>query len=370
MPTTPQAPSGALRIGRVAGVPVFLDRSWVLLGLLVLWVGWNTADGLGTTTQVAYAVWLVLAILVAVLGHEVGHAVVARLLGFRVHKVVATFIGGHTAYDGTGSTPFRMGAVAAAGPGANLVLAGVGGVAASLTPWPVSFFAWSFLWMNLLLAGFNLLPGLPLDGGAVLQSVVWRIGGRRDLGTVVAGWAGRVVAVGVVLWFGVRPLLLGDVRTFDLVFSLLMGWVLWQGAGAALHRAPLERLLRVVRPEDVLEPVHVVPALTPVGEVVGSPYPVFALDERDRPSLVVPDRAAGGPDLASLPPTTRLSSVVVRLPDEAVVDLPPGGDLEPVLRSLGTTGWGLVVVCDGPQVRGMVRAARLEAAAQQAQRQN
>ena len=66
--------------------------------------------------------------------------------------------------------------------------------------------------LNLLLAGFNLLPGLPLDGGAILQSLVWGASGRRDRGLVVAGWAGRVVAVGVFLWFGVRPAVTADLR--------------------------------------------------------------------------------------------------------------------------------------------------------------
>lgn len=366
MSTAHQPPTGAVRIARVAGVPVYLDRTWVILGLLVLWVGWTTADGLGTGIQVAYAFWLVLAILVAVLGHEVGHALVARALGFHVHRIMATLIGGHTAYDGTGTTPARNAAVAVSGPAANLLLAAVGGLGVALTSYPASFFAWSFALMNLLLAGFNLLPGLPLDGGAVVQSAVWGATGRRDLGTQVAGWAGRAVALGVVLWFGVRPLVLGDLRTTDLLVSLVMGWILWQGASAALGRAPLERLLRVVRPQDVLQPAHVVAATTPVGELVGAPHQVLALDERDLPTLVLPGPESGAPDLATLPPQTRVASLVVRLPDAAVVDLPPGGDLEPVLRAMSGTGWGLVVVREGGRVRGVVTSAHLDAVARQA----
>ena len=366
MSTAQPAPTGAVRIGGVAGVPVYLDRTWVVLGLLVLWVGWTTAAGFDTGLRVAYALWLVVAILVAVLGHEVGHALVARALGFHVHRIMATLIGGHTAYDGTGTTPARGAAVAVAGPGANLLLAALGGLVVAMTTSPVEVFAWSFALMNLLLAGFNLLPGLPLDGGAVVQSAVWGVSGRRDLGTVVAGWAGRAVAVGVVLWFGVRPLVLGDVRSVDVLISLVMGWILWQGATAAQKRAPLERLLRVVRPEDVIEPAHVVPARTPVGELVGAPHRVLALDERDLPSLVLPDPGSGAPDLATLPPGTRLASVVVRLPDAALVDLPPGGDLEPVLRAMSGTGWGLVVVTERGQVRGVVTADHLDAVARRA----
>ena len=139
------------------------------------------------------------------LGHEVAHAVAARLLGFRVHRIVATLWGGHTAYDGTGTTPARSAVVAVGGPLANLALAALGAVATATLPWPASEFARSFTWLNLLLAGFNLLPGLPLDGGQLVQSLVWWLSGRRDLGLVVAGWCGRVLAVGVVLWYAARP---------------------------------------------------------------------------------------------------------------------------------------------------------------------
>ncbi len=368
--STPPPPAGALRIGGVAGVPVYLDRTWLVLAAVVAWTGWQAGQGLGSGTQVAYALWLVVSVLVAVLGHEVGHAVVARALGFRVHRVVATLMGGHTAYDGTGATPGRTAAVAVAGPAVNLLLAALGWFAASTLGWPESLFASAFAWMNLLLAGFNLLPGLPLDGGAALQSLVWGVSGRRDLGILVAGWAGRVLAVGIVLWFGVAPLLAGSVQTFDLVISLVMGWILWAGATSALQRAPLERLLRVVRPEQVIEPVLVVPPSTPVSELVEAPHRIVALDERRLPSLVLPTHEDGVPDLATLPPHTRLGSLVVRLPDSCLVELGPGSDLEPVLRAMNATGWGLVVVSHAGVVQGLVTSEHLEAVARQALRRN
>ena len=125
-----QPPAGTLRLARVAGVPVYLDRTWLLLGAFVAWTGWQSGQNLGdgTTTAVAFAVWMVVGILVAVLGHEIAHAVAARLLGFRVHRIVATLWGGHTAYDGTGTTAGRAAVVAVAGPLANLAFAALGSV--------------------------------------------------------------------------------------------------------------------------------------------------------------------------------------------------------------------------------------------------
>jgi Zn-dependent protease len=361
------APAGALRLASVGGVPVYLDRTWLLLAAFIAWTGWQAGSDLGTGTAAAYAIWLVVGILLAVLGHEAAHALAARLLGFRVHRIVATLWGGHTAYDGTGQTAGRSAVVAVGGPLANFALAGLGAVATATLPWPASEFARSFTVLNLLLGAFNLLPGLPLDGGQLVQSLVWWLSGRRDLGLVVAGWCGRVLAVGVVLWYVARPLAEGRTDDlFGLALALVMGWILWSGASAALKRAPLERLLLRVRPEDVMDAAVVVPALTPVGELVGIGQRVVALDERGRPTLLLPAPSATTPDLASLPPATRLASVVVKVPDECVVELAPGADAEPVLRAMATTGWGVVVVTTDGTVRGVVTSERLNAVAESA----
>jgi Zn-dependent protease len=363
-------PAGALRLARVAGVPVYLDRTWLLLAAFIAWTGWQAGRDLGTATALAYALWLVVGMLVAVLGHEVAHALAARLLGFRVHRIVATLWGGHTAYDGTGTTPGRAALVAVSGPAANVVLAAGGALAMTLLPWPYSEFAWSFVILNGLLAAFNLLPGLPLDGGQLVESLVWSVSGRRDLGLVVAGWCGRALAVGVVVWFGAVPLAQGDPDLVNLLIAGALAWILWSGATAAIRRAPLERLLLRVRPEDVIEPVAVVPAQTPVGDLVHLGRRVVALDERNLPTLLLPAPSDSTPDVATLPPTTRLASVVVRLPDDCVVELAPGADVEPVLRAMATTGWGVVVVTTGGAVRGVVTSERLNAVAEAVLRRN
>ena len=69
-------------------------------------------------------------------------------------------------------------------------------------------------------------------------------------------------------------------------------------------------------------------------------------------------------DIATLPPTTRLASLVVKLPEACVVELAPGDDAEPVLRAMATTGWGVVVVTSAGTVRGLVTSERLNAVAE------
>ena len=151
---------------------------------------------------------------------------------------------------------------------------------------------------------------------------------------------------------------------FGVGLGLVMAWILWSGATAALKRAPLERLLLRVRPEDVMDPVAVVPALTPVGELVGIGRRVVALDERGMPTLLLPEPSETAPDIATLPPTTRLASVVVKVPDELRRRARTGRR-----RRAGAAGDGDDRVGRrrrdlGRQVRGLVTSDRLNAVAE------
>ncbi len=176
----------------------------------------------------------------------------------------------------------------------------------------VGQFAWSFGLLNALLAVFNLLPGLPLDGGAALQSLVWAVTGRRDLGLLVAGWIGRLVAVGIVVWFLVLPLLRGATpELFDLLIGLVMAWVLWSGATAGLHRAKVERLFDTVRVGDAAAPVTVLPPETPLAVAREHPSYVLVPDETGRPSSCCgacpwtrPRRRRSGPSSSGCPTAT------------------------------------------------------------------
>jgi Zn-dependent protease len=359
MSTSPPAPRGALRIGSVAGVPIFLDRTWLILAVFIAFTGYQSADGLGQGFAAAYAGWLVVAIFVAVVGHEVGHAVVARIAGFRVHRIVATVWGGHTAYDGSNATPGRTAVVALSGPAVNGAFAALGAVAAATFSDPVGTFAYSFAFLNGLLAVFNLLPGLPLDGGAAVQSLVWGVTKRRDLGLLVAGWIGRVVAVGIVVWFLVLPFTRGERPDLvNLVISLVMAWVLWSGASAAIRRAPVERIVDQVRVGEAAERAVVLPRDTPVSVARDHPHLVVCLDEHERPTLVLLHSAAN--DAA---PTTPIGAVVARIPDGNVVEAGPDDGLAPVLLAMSAGGTPVVVLTRGGEVWGIASAATVDAAA-------
>src|SRR6478609_7667179 len=97
------------RIGAIRGIPVYLGRSWPVIAIVVVVTfapNVSTSTGqyggvFGYAVAVAYAVLLLL----SVLAHEAGHALVARRFGFRVDRVVADLWGGHTVYDSSTSAP-------------------------------------------------------------------------------------------------------------------------------------------------------------------------------------------------------------------------------------------------------------------------
>lgn len=354
------------RIGSISGVPVHLGRSWVLVALLMVALFGPTVDrlvpGLGAGAYVVALVFALL-LLVSVLVHEAAHAVVAQRVGFRVSRIVADFWGGHTAHDGAGGTPGRSAAVAVVGPLSNGVLAVLGwwlfsalasqppGMApgefgGSTTSAVLFLLAYAFAWANTFVAVFNLVPGLPLDGGFLLEALVWKVSGNRHLGTMVAGWAGRMLVVLVAI-YALLPVLQGQqVSLTRVLWAVIIGAFLWQGASQAVtvgrHGAISSR--RTVG-EAALRP-GVVPADTLLGSVPWPEHPIWVVTGAD-------GRADGVVDPRSLQQVpveararTAVSAVAVRLPAGWAVEMDPQTRLDTVIEVMRSSGSGVVGLLD------------------------
>ena len=320
----------------------------------------------------AYAVALAYAVLllVSVLAHEAAHAVVATRSGYRVNRVVADLWGGHTAYDSSTARPGASALVAIAGPGANAVLALAGWLALPHISGDIAYLLVNaMLFTNAFVAAFNLLPGLPLDGGFLVDSLVWRITGKRESGLIAAGWCGRVVTVLVVLIFVGRPLLNGQPPDlFNLVWAFFIGAFLWVGATNAIRSGRGSRLLAGIRIDSVWRRAASLSARASAAQAhdlrLSGPggTAVVVEDDLRNPIGLLDDDA-----LRAIPEQSRagvsVTSVMLQQPDGWVVDATPYQSIAVVVGAMQRLGIGAVPV-RGPDGRidGIVLAADLEAA--------
>ena len=225
--------------------------------------------GLGIWKYVAGLVFAVILYL-SVLLHEASHAVTAQRLGYGVTSITLHFLGGMTEIDRASRQPRHEFWIAVVGP---LTSLGVGVVAlgASLVA-PEGLLqgaVQALAGANLLIGVLNLVPGLPLDGGRVLKSVVWGASGDQHRGTIVAGWGGRVAALALLGWPVVQKPLTGSEPTItDLVLVFILGLFLWTGATAAMAQARLRRRLPALVARPLARRTLTVPEDTPLAEAV------------------------------------------------------------------------------------------------------
>jgi Zn-dependent protease/CBS domain-containing protein len=362
----------SVRLGRIAGVEVALHWSLIVIGGLLaagLSAGRfpDEAPGYPTAAYVVAGVITAVMFLVAVLAHEVSHAVVARHEGVEVDGITLWMLGGMTRMHGEAPTPGAELRITGAGPLSSLVIGVVfGALALGLDTANGSRLAVGVLgWLgviNVVLAVFNALPGAPLDGGRLLHAFLWWRHGDRLRATETASRAGQVlgwllVGLGFVE-FGFGSGLGGG------LWLALLGWFLITSARAEEERARLQDVLQGRRVADVMTPNP-----TPV------PGWVTARDFVDHYLLVHDDAAfpvvdTGGRTLGvvtlervrSVPAheraTTTVAQVAVPVGDAAT--LAPGDPAPAVLDAFANGDGGpAVLVLDAGRPVGVVTAADL-----------
>ncbi len=196
----------ARRVGSLFKIPLFLDPSWFLI---VIWI--TVTDGLQWQSRwgapVAYGAGLAMALLLfgSVLLHELGHSLVAQRQGIKVNSITLFLFGGMAAIDDEPKTPGKMFQVAVAGPLMSLALFALFGGIALVAPLPnaiggevAALLLTRVASVNLSLALFNLIPGLPLDGGQMLKALIWKRSGNYLKGSQVAAKSGKVLGWGII----------------------------------------------------------------------------------------------------------------------------------------------------------------------------
>ena len=272
-------PRRLVRLGSVLGVPIFITPSWLIVVALITL---SYADFLqqaipGTSTSVSYLLALLFAIGlgISVVLHEIGHTVVSRLFGLSVRRIVVFLLGGVSELSDQARRPREEFAIAAAGPAVSVLLAGgcwlVSQPSDSKSAPGVLMLL--LAWSNLVIAVFNVLPGLPLDGGRLMQALIWTLSRSRMTGIRIASWSGRVVAVllALAVLAGNAVLHGPDARLAGLTATLLglaVAGFLWFGAGQALQTAELSLRTADLRVRGLTRLAVYLPGGTPVAEAM------------------------------------------------------------------------------------------------------
>ncbi|KIZ17696.1 site-2 protease family protein [Streptomyces natalensis] len=258
----PEAPDakkgGGILMGRPFGVPVYVAPSWFVVAALITWVfGGQLERVLPELGAARYLVSLFFAVAFygSVLVHELAHTVAALRFKLPVRRIQLQFFGGVSEIEKESETPGREFILAFVGPLLSLVLAGVFSLGMHMAePDTVPGVLLAGLMIsNLIVAVFNLLPGLPLDGGRMLRAVVWKITGKPMTGTIAAAWVGRALAVTVLIGLpllthtgalGTAPEEIGGTDSLtDALLAAILAAIIWTGAGNSLRMARLRERL-------------------------------------------------------------------------------------------------------------------------------
>lgn len=352
-----------LRVGRVRGIDIVVDASVLVLGAVVAWVLFIdlaiTYPDADQGRSAVVAVTAAVAFLLAILAHELSHALVARSRNLRVRGIRLFVFGGYSVIESDGLRPQDEAAVSIAGPVASLVIAGTAWLTSSAVSDAVierSLLALAIF--NAAIAVFNLLPGFPLDGGRVLRALLWRRSGDRIAATRRAVQWGRILGLAVI---GVGVFV--AIRFGDLMGLLwvLLGWFLFRTAASAGRRDELMARVEGLIVGDVMRDVHeAVPGSMTVARVIE----LYQFGPRLRSMPVEIDGRIrgilGDPEIEVLSPgrraASRASGAMTKIGPADVVDAATPLD-EFLSRPSGRTRRAIVV--DAGVVVGVVESSEM-----------
>ncbi len=239
------------RIGSIFGIPLYIDSSWFLIVLLVTLA--NSQDYLQWGQILSWSAGLALSLLLfgSVLLHELGHSLVAKSQGIQVNSITLFLFGGIASIDRESKTPGQAFQVAIAGPLVSLGLFFILSVTAQVLPDSslTGALADRLANINLVLALFNMIPGLPLDGGQVLKAAVWKATGSRFSGVRWAARTGQLIgwlaiALGLTIFLAENQ--------FGGLWIAFIGWFAIRNATSYNRITDLQEILLKITAEKTM----------------------------------------------------------------------------------------------------------------------
>ena len=259
-------------MARPFGIPVYISPYWLLMAVLLVVMYANSAEANLASTQDRYlvAAGFVVLLYLSVLVHELAHCVVARGFGLSVRRVLLYPLGGFSEIESEPASPGREALISGAGPAISLALAGIGyELAKIVSPGLTHQLIEQLFVANLVVGVFNLLPGLPLDGGRIFRAGVWKVTGRPAAATMAAAWAGRVLAIALVglALFGERGSA-GSFLSLYWLWLLLIAGFIWLQSTQAIRAAKIRERLPMVSARSLARRAIPVQASLPLAEAV------------------------------------------------------------------------------------------------------
>lgn len=373
---------GTYQVARIFGIRVGASASWFfILFFYIYYLSSSFHNELGGSNSTAYAVAVgsALAFFGSIILHELGHALVARSLGYEIDGIDLWFFGGLSRTREEPRTPRDEFRIAAAGPlvtfAVIVVCVVIGSLASSgqhfldvallrqgTRPSPALALIGWLAAINALLLVFNLIPAFPLDGGRLARAAVWARTGDRHRGTRATGRAGQAFAV-VLGLLGLFSLAHGGAG----LLWLVLAFFLYQAAGAAVAQGSFGQRIAGVTVADIMdrEPVTVPADMTLLDAeeqfFLRYRWPWFAVVDADRHFLGVLSNDRVSSEIQGGRPALAASEAL----DEGGLALRISEDqpLETLLRSDGLRRLGAMVAVDGDGVlRGVVTLAQVRRA--------
>jgi Zn-dependent protease/CBS domain-containing protein len=285
-------------VARPFGIPVYISPYWfVIAGVFIIIYANDLSTSLHSSTErylvaAAFVVLLYLSVLV----HELSHSVVARGYGLPVRRILLYPLGGISEIDREPQTPLREFCVSAAGPAVSLLLGAAGwglwhvvntGISGSLVR--------QLMVANIIVGIFNLLPGLPLDGGRMLRAVLWKLTGRPGTATIAAAWVGRLLAIALL----VIPFYSGRLSGGNMVSTLWVAVIaafMWIGASQSIRATRFRERLPQLQARRLARRAISVPASTPLAEAIrqadeSKARAIVVVDHDNRPIAILNEAA-------------------------------------------------------------------------------
>jgi Zn-dependent protease/CBS domain-containing protein len=236
----------AWRIGSVFGIPLLIDSSWFLILAFVTFIYGSAWQGQSWGSTAAWVAGFAMALLLfaSVLLHELGHSLVARSQGINVTSITLFLFGGIASIDQESKTPSQAFQVAIAGPAVSFILFILLTLVSqflSLSA-PAEAVLNNLAGINLVLALFNMIPGLPLDGGQVLKAAIWKLTGSRLQGVRWAAKFGQMLGWMAIV-IGVTLYVSSSFTRLGMLWIALLGWFGVRNASAYSRVTDLQEAL-------------------------------------------------------------------------------------------------------------------------------